>query len=193
MNPDLQPLLTTNLLPPEDQKAVKRTKIAVAITTALWALAGFAALNGILLLPTYFPVSSEEKGLKNALKIEEELERQSRLRKTIDTSRKLKSDTDRIQKFLSLNYQPSPILNVIHERAGKDIEIETTSLTDGERLSLVGLARTRVALLAFEKSLRESGYFQTITSPLTNYTREDNINFSIQAQLAPAFRLQNNR
>ena len=75
------------------------------------------------------------------------------------------------------------LMDGILSKKTKDIYIKELAYTSlGEtkaRINLVGTGATRESLVFFVKKLEESRFFEKVDLPISNFTRDRNINFSI--------------
>lgn len=182
-------MLTTNLLLPQEKKAVwlEETRRLVVFFACL-AVVGLIAASS-LLLPSYFPVVIQRQGLEKSLLLEEQAAEHFQVKKTLMALREVLAEINILKTQAAAPANASEILEQFLTPAGGGITIVFFGIkSDGETV-LNGLAATRRDLLQFEKTLRDSNKFENITSPLSNIIRETNINFSIQGKLKSMYRL----
>lgn len=183
-------MLTSNLIPEEYKKNLKIEKVQRFVVIVSIALTIIAVLNIIFILPTYLPLLSEQKGINQILKIEQSSPEKLKLKESIVEAKKVNERVASIQEVIALPARASSLLDIFLSRAGNNIEMETISVSVGGNVSISGFARTRKSLLDFENALRDSGFFQTIDSPISNIIKEVDIRFTIQILLNPNLTLK---
>lgn len=176
-------MLNTSLLPKEEKKLIwfeeiRRIVVFFTILTAVVFILGSA-----LLLPSYFIFFLQQRELAGLIKAEEEAALRLKVGVTLLVSKKVNSSLTTLKDFLS---GPQKATTIFENLLGtitfplivNGIEIKNTGET-----TLTGIAPTRSALLNFEKGLRDSGLFQEISFPISNITREANIDFVMRGKI----------
>lgn len=182
-------MLTTNLLPQNEQKnvrleEVRRTVLFYGISLALILGAGF-----ILLIPSYFLTFADQQELKRSLSIEEEAAQKLNIQALTESIRTAQVVLSSLHDFSATPSRASRIIKEIHQHTGTAITIQRIGVSTDGTLDLQGTAATRRELLAFEEALRSSKLFQDISSPLSNIIKETNISFNIRGRLQPDYSL----
>lgn len=182
-------MLNTNLLPKEEKKViwfaeVRRIIIFFTVLTAIILLVGSA-----LLFPSYFIFFFEQREFTGLIKAEEEAALRLKVADTLLASQKINSSIITLKEFLSSPPRATVIFEGLLETITlpsilNGIEIKNTGET-----TLTGIAPTRSALLNFEKRLRDSGFFQEISFPISNIIRETNLDFIMRGKLKPRYGL----
>lgn len=175
-------MLTTNLLPPKEKRViqfetVRRTVRLFAVGTVVVFVVG-----SVFLLPAYLPLALEERELARSLALQEEASRSLAVGEISAKLRLAQSSARSLRSFLQ---EPQRATALLEGFLGTDATVSVLSLTlkkDGG-FAVNGVAATRRDLLDFEKALRDSGRFESLSSPLSNITRESRINFTIQGKL----------
>lgn len=181
-------MLTTNLLPPQSQKAVRLEEVRRIIRFFAIGIAFILAFGLLILAPSYFLNIAVRQELERSLALEKEASARlgvgdltARISATSRVFRSLKEN-------VSLSVRASRVSDEIFNRAGSGIEIKQLSIRAGD-VVMRGRAAARRDLLDFEKRLRESEMIQDISSPLKNIIKETDITFDIQVRLKPKFNL----
>ncbi|KKQ82938.1 MAG: hypothetical protein UT07_C0014G0014 [Parcubacteria group bacterium GW2011_GWB1_38_8] len=165
----------------ERNKVVHEYNMRRAIVI-LYALILIFVVGIIGLLPSYV--------LSNARQTEI-LERTRIIDKSI-----LKGDEPELQKWLTqINNKlevlspkldtdrPSDFIEKMLEQKISGIFIDSISWTNSEgkrELSVSGTALNRQTLVTFKDSINDSGYFSSVTLPISNLTQDTDINFQIK-------------
>jgi hypothetical protein len=82
--------------------------------------------------------------------------------------------------------RPSVYIEQVLEKRVAGIKLTNLSWVKSDNkstISISGIANDRQTLIAFENSLNASGYFDTVSLPISNLARDKNINF--QVKLSP--------
>lgn len=171
-----------NLLPEIEKvklKKIHRMKVAV-LTFYLLALVGVS--GAVFLLPTFVLSESKEQVLVDKLamlKKNNENERSDTLDKVIeDINSKLKVFPEQGEFVFSQDV----LAQVLSK---KTIDISVTSVTytgtgTDLKISVVGRAKDRESLLAFERDLSSVPQFIGIKLPISNFLKNNNIDFIIE-------------
>ncbi|MBI3630979.1 MAG: hypothetical protein HY221_01435 [Candidatus Sungbacteria bacterium] len=181
-------MLMTNLLPPEEKKSVLIRKAERGVRLfALWAI--LVSVGGaVLLLPSYVRLVRERRFLRRLADLEQGFAATSGLP---DQAALIRNDTRkiaRVQNFVATPPKAVPLLGAFTEDF-PDISLEEVAIRHDGNVTIRGTARTRTALLAFEKMLRDANRFDSIAFPLSAILQEANVHFNINAVLKPMYRL----
>lgn len=177
-----------NLLPPQIKNEIeKERRRRFAVVLGMFAAIVFI-VSIILLLPSFFMFSFQQKYLNNQLasfRQNGELKKAEEIGKTIEDLNK-KSELVRLDKTRS---QPisSFLIKIVELKPagvslssfnfGKDNDKKT------DEFSLQGMAKNREDFLAFVKKLEDSQNFSKVVSPVSNLLAERNFNFSLILEL----------
>ena len=78
----------------------------------------------------------------------------------------------------------TPKLNEIIVTLPVDIKLNTVNFGQGQKqLLLYGTARTRQALLKYEKIVRSYPWLKNVSTPISQLFEKENISFEIKAEL----------
>jgi len=176
-----------NLLPPEDQIAVKkerRRRLMVAIGVFLFGIISSAI---ILLTPSYFLLSSQKQNLEMQFLA---LKKIIILRET----EKIESSINALnQKLIFLSNkegnqrQMSSLLRQISDIRPPTVRLATFyyEKKGGENFfSTEGIAVTRNSFLLFLNSLEKIDGVKNVSSPPSNLLKEENISFKLVIELS---------
>jgi hypothetical protein len=82
-----------------------------------------------------------------------------------------------------------PLLdNILSKKTGDILIKEVRYASSGENtgsILLSGTGATRESLVLFVKKLEESSFFEKVDLPISNFTKDKNINFSINMMISP--------
>lgn len=182
-------MLTTNLLTPQEKKAVRLEEARRLVMFFAGLSAAGLAIVSSLLLPSYLPLVMQRRGLEESLFLEEQAAERFQVKKTLLSLREVLAEINVLKTQVTAPAKASEILEQFLAPAEGGITIAFLGIKNDGEVMLNGLAATRKDLLQFEKTLRESNKFEDITSPLSNIIRETNINFSIRGKLKSVYRL----
>ena len=175
--------LTINLLPPEEKRAVgfEEARKIIRFFASIFSLV--LVMGVLMLLPSYMPLFLEQKGLQEILAIEEESWQKLKSGEVLNEAVKNKALMRSLKEALT---HPSRASTLLEEfiGLGKNIQITEFSITKEGAVRIGGLAKKRADLLEFERALRNSGYLQEFSFPLSSIVKESDITFAMQAKLA---------
>ena len=145
---------------------------------------GIFCVGYVMLLPSLLLTRLATADLSRSLALEEESARHgstgtiiARMRASRDALRELRSyaaESPRASQLLERFIAP-----------GQGITIVSFSIRNDGTAVVNGHAAVRADLLHFEETLRASNRFYEITSPLSNITRDRNIQFTVQGRIKP--------
>lgn len=176
-------MFNSNLLPGVEKKEVKREETRRIITFFSLGTAVMFLLASVLLLPSYLPLFSQRQELERSLDLERQISSALGVTENLGTVIAVRRTLASVRDFLDAPRSTSGTMQWFFDQAGADVALQSLSLREGGLVSIGGVAKTRRALLDFEKKLRESGRFQDIASPLSNIIQEANINFTMQGKM----------
>ena len=175
----------TNLLLEEDRKDIRRDYVLRLGATAAGFLGVFALMSTVFLVPSFALSISKEGSLRERV----ELLARTTILRSEDPSLLALSDFNGGLQFLS-SRQERQLTNAVLLRVleAKPSGVSITRLSfarhlDGSAdIAIGGLARTREALLFFERRLRDDTLFSDIVLPVSNLANDKDIEFSMTAQ-----------
>lgn len=178
-------MLTINLLTPDAKRDLRFEEWRRAVAFLGAGAAAILIAGTILLAPSYLYPALQRGELERRLAIERQRADAMRLDGAAGQSRDLKAVVQAIRA--SRPGASARIFKTIVRQENPGIRITTFAIQNRIDATLTGLAQTRGDLLAFEKTLRDSGAFEEIASPLSDIIRDANVSFSMRGKLAPAY------
>ena len=182
-------MLSTNLLPPEQQTALLYERAGRVIRFFALALVLLFFMHTILLLPSYLPQYFIKNELVRLLALEKEASELFKTQQVGKDTNEIAAELLRIRAHFADSGRASSLLAAFFRFAEVGVNLSTVQVASDGTIFLSGKASTRRNLLAFEKELRESGYFIEIASPLSNIIEETNAPFTIRGTLKQQHRL----
>lgn len=179
-----------NLLPPEiKSKVEKERQRRFIVVLGVFAAAAFL-ISIILLLPSFFMFSFQEKYLKNQLDV---IKQSSEVKKAGEIGKIVEELNKKSELILRAKAESRPTsshLPRIVELKPAGISLNTFNFARNKEkgireFSLQGKAESRSALLEFVKKLEASQDFSKVVSPVSNLLAERNFNFSLILELKP--------
>ena len=171
-----------NLLPPEDKKTVEREYLFRLVSAYIFLVSTAVFIGAVLLLPSYFFASTQEKAAEAELiqleSSSESIEREAISEQLLETKEKLVTLTSVKDKEPIFT-----LIDTISTYSGRGVDVSNVSYTRGDsesRLSVGGVAATRDALLRFQRSLEEDERFNDVQFPVSILAEEEDIKFTIQ-------------
>ena len=178
-------ILTINLLPPEEKKAVEFEEARKIIRFFASAASLVLGAGVLMLLPSYMPLFFEQRTLEYTLAVEEESWERLKSGELINDAAKDKTLVRSLKESLTKPARASLLLSELLE-SQENIRITEFGITKEGIVRIGGFAKKRADLLEFEKILRDSGRFQEFSFPLSSIVKESDITFTMQAKLADA-------
>lgn len=170
-----------NLLSPEEKKRIRQVYILrFAVVTAIFSLLILLILIS-LLAPAFYLARSRRVDLA----FTEFLIKGSPVFKEGEHLTALFASSRETLSFINSHNSQRPAADVISRIVGKAPQtIRITGIrfsrSDGDEIFVVsGVASDRDSLLVFNKALSAAGIFKTVELPISNFTKEANIDFSI--------------
>src|SRR3989338_3926269 len=142
-------LLTTNLLPPSSQKAVRLEEARRIIQFFAGGIAFIIAVGLVFLVAPYLLNVLVRQELERSRALEEEASARLEVNGTTARIKATARIFDSLKKNISVSTRASRVSDEIFSRAGSGIEIQQLAVRSGENITLKGFAATRRALLEF--------------------------------------------
>ena len=178
--------LKINLLPPLKKTRLKRTVSFVFIKHLLLATLGTAAFLGITLLCGYITIVDEFSQLsQSAVSL-------SRSSSFHNQEARAANRTIRQFNLSSQNFLPiSPYIVELARNLPGDIRLSMIEINrEKQLLSVAGTAKTRDALINYQKILQKISWAETTQFPTTQLLEKTNIGFEYHAKLKQEFWLK---
>ncbi len=182
-------MLTTNLLPLKQKKDLRLEEIRRLLHFFTAALFGVLVLAIFFLVPSFVELLFEKRELTRLTLLELEANRRLKIEDILGEIKNLQTSIETVRSRILKPAIATETLELLNRHAARGLTLISVSVKKDGNFFLTGIAPTRSLLLDFEKSLRDSGRFQEISSPLSNIVKETNINFTLQGKLKPQFRL----
>lgn len=181
-------MLSINLLPFREKQAV-RAEEALRMVLFFTVLAVLAfAVGLVFLMPSFLSTRLAEQELGRALTLEDQTARHQAVREVILKARSVNESLAQIRSYAASPPRASSLLERFFA-SGAGITVQALFIRKSGEITLSGHAATRQELLQFEESLRNSDRFHEIAFPLSNITRERDIQFTVQGKLKPEYGL----
>ncbi|MDZ4284391.1 MAG: hypothetical protein U1A28_01025 [Patescibacteria group bacterium] len=177
-------MFAVNLLPAYEKRITRMEEMRRAVMFfAGVALAIFCA-GYVMLMPSLLLTRLATVELSRSLALEEESAEHGTTGEVIG---RMRAARDALRELRSYTAEP-PRASALLERfvaPGQGITIRSFTVKNEGQAAMTGHAVTRADLLRFEEILRASNRFYEITFPLSNITRERDIQFSVQGKIKP--------
>lgn len=173
-----------NLLPQTEKEAIHHeyhTRLAIV---ALWLLFGMLAIATILLIPsTLLSAQKEEvaQGRFEALSKIVEKGKGEDIEKVLLEAKALLAllpheapkilAYELLLKIVSVKTNRISVTNISFSGAGEGKQV----------VDIAGVAKDRTSLLTFVRSLEQTGLFEKVEVPISNFAKDADIEFSVQA------------
>lgn len=176
-------MILLNLLPPEEKKIITShqalRRILIWGSFSLILILTFLALLSSVWWFLLIQLSSIEKNAK-------EIEASAQGRAFQEFKKEVNKINQTLQHFDNL-YQATKIYSLALENLSQSVpptglKFRKISINQNE-VVLEGYAESREVLLSFKEVLERSLYFEKINSPLSNFLKQYNINFSFNFQI----------
>jgi Tfp pilus assembly protein PilN len=169
-----------NLLPYQERKTIKRVRILRAASATLGALIILTITGGLLFLPSLMTISSRHALAEQQIA---RLEQEGVVASAVDIAALEDRANTLVSKFATPTGIP-PIDRVATLRNRTTSGISLTGFVldqeDPLQLEVNGTAASREALQRFVISLEEEASINTVDSPITNYVKSKDNEFTIR-------------
>lgn len=176
------------LLPNSQKKSVKREYFLRLLAVVLLLLSIVGILSLVSLSPSYF-LSVEKEGI-----VSQTFEKLEKSNKSITEDKMLQSDIKNSQEMLILLKPPEKLISIndliskIIDKKNSSIridEIVATSYKNNQyQILLKGNSESRDILKSFVENLKNSGLFESVDLPISNFTKIADIDFDITLKTA---------
>lgn len=181
-------MFSINLLPAYEKRVVRLEEVRrLTVFFAVLAL-GIIGVGFVFLIPSLALTRLGAQELSRSLELEEAAARHGETGDTIARTRDIRAAIRDMRAYAAA----PPRASVLLERffaPNHGIAVRSFTVRNDGQISLAGYAPTRAALLTFEGALRSSNRFYEITFPLSNITRERDIQFFFQGKLKQEYGL----
>ena len=181
-------MLSINLLPLDERQALRAEEAVRAVIFFTVLTVAVFAVGLVFLAPSFLTVRFTEGELRRSLELEENTAGHKSARDTILRARAAGEALAEIRSYAADPVRASKILERFFV-PGEGVTVQSLLVRKSGELALTGHAATRGQLLRFEEALRASDRFHEITFPLSNITRERDIQFAVQGKLKPEYGL----
>lgn len=177
-----------NLLPQTEKETIRREYRFRLVIVALGLTFVTLLIAGILLVPSVLLSSQKEEAAERRFEV---------LMKSVEKGKTEELDKTLLEAKALLGLLPHEaplvllhelLLNIVSAKTNR-ISLGNFSLADAgegkQRVDLSGVAKDRTALVAFVKSLEQSGLFEKVEVPISNFAKDTDIEFSIVALRVP--------
>src|SRR3989344_2715165 len=178
-------MIIINLLPVQKRASLKTTVVSMAIKTFVIAVGIFVVcIAGILFL--------NENMLQRKISDTQELIQETTNATVVDRGGTVVESTQKINQQLKViktiedAYNPlSPVVYNLLTRIPEGITLDSF-LVDAklQTVNFIGIANTRDSLIALRTEVEKIPYFTEWTSPVSNLTQRENIEFDFSATLS---------
>jgi Tfp pilus assembly protein PilN len=175
-------MIRLNLLPPSEKQEIagQRSfrKIMAWGSSGLIFILTFLAILASIWLYSFIQLRSIQS-------IAKELEDSPQNQTYKDIKKEIDGINQRLLSFDKLESQRKVYtfyIQKLSEMVNPSIKYTGISI-DGNKISLQGLASNRDALLALKSGLEASPYFMNINAPLSNFLKQNNVNFSFSFEI----------
>lgn len=158
---------------------IRNIRTLKVVNTTLVVLTVLGIAGAFLLLPAFITINNryditqaQVDSLKQQGVIASAIDIQELDRRTADLEAKLAVSTEA---------SPTELIKIIRALAGKDILLTGFSKekSDALKLSVTGVATTREALQAYIESLKGQQKVESVDSPIANYVKSKDADFTI--------------
>lgn len=170
-----------NLLPKEDSRRVGRERLARYLTVVYSFMAALLAMGAILLLPTYFFLFFQYRGIADQLAA---AQHNADSKQTQKTELLIKGTNTKLQRLAAQHtLVASPVTKYLQDSITRvPPTITLLSFVYEQQtgtITLRGNATTREDFLVFIEKLRTHQNFSHVESPVTNILKERDVLFNI--------------
>lgn len=177
-------MIKLNLLPPNEKKIIKAERLrrwicfyGSAVAAITFVFIAFLMITWLIILIQLNAVSANMDSVQKNFK-KEGLPQQENSLKTIN--QRLRQINDLQEKQASYY----GLLNQLAKLTPPDIYLTGIAADENAKVAIQGKAPRREQVLEFKDRLEKSKYFKNVKSPLANFVKETDIDFSFQFEIA---------
>lgn len=171
----------TNLLPADRLRSLRQIYFLRLAVVSLVMCAGVIVVHGVLLMPSYLYLDSQVKERTSGLAaIEAQLER-SEEKEVSARIASLTVDATYLARLAGLP-KASAAVSAVTELPRPGIQLTGFSFAPAEggaMMTVSGVATTREALRAYERTLSDQAYITSATLPISAYAKDSDIAFTV--------------
>ena len=178
-----------NLLPEEEKKEAAKERMRRLATVLLLGCAGIFWMGTVLLLPSYFFTEYERREFVQSLEAFTASPEIARIKEREGRVQALGGKALELDTSFANTRSTAGHLQAVLEARGEGVQILSLSYAtanDGGKITVAGRALSRTSLRDFSKRLEARGEFKKVISPVSNFLKEENLEFSLSLELAPA-------
>ena len=178
-------MIFLNLLPPDQKKEIQfeKTNITLVGTFAVFFIV--LIICGSLFFYIRMTLQDELGGLESNKTTYQAYFESDENKELNDRIKKLNTFSNNINLIEKHQTNYTPVIVELAQLAPDDLKLRSIIITrDKASLNISGYAVSRNQLLDFTKSLENSAYISSVSSPLSNLTSPENVEFTIRATLS---------
>ncbi len=181
-----------NLLSPEELQRVKYIKIFYLIKIAALNIFSTLLIISIVFIFSYLMLENNNNSLQNQIKSESTILEGGIIKSTEDAIKTLNNQLNKSTKIQANYIKWTTPLQSFSSIVPDGIIINSLQFNTTQKTILItGVASLRSDLLLFESNLEQYDLVKDISSPLSNLTKKEDINFSISGKLTDDIYAQN--
>lgn len=142
-----------------------------------------------LLLPSYFILQFQIRGLEQQFQVNQGSQEYQQLQKDVAKIKETDGKFKKFSQFEKTTKRTAPLVDDIFARVGSDITLTTFDYSQTPagvyQILIGGRSKTRDAFLAFIDELKKSSFVKDVDSPISNLLQEKDTNFAITITLQP--------
>ena len=178
-------MIKLNLLPPEEKQIITLEKAQRWIVFYGSALIGICLVFITLLGATWLYVYTQSQAAEINLATTQTSLRGQDLKQQQNLIQQQNIQLAKINLLQKQHKYFSPLLISLAAMVPDGVRLEGVSIKDGGEAALSGFAQKREQFLIFKETLEKSPIFNNVVSPLSNLTRQTDVNFSLQLNFKP--------
>lgn len=175
-----------NLIPPEAKKHVRNEYWVRVISVWLMLLGAGALMVGVLYVPVYVLIQSQLESYSSKYEVassensefvaaEKEVQRANTVALLLSSKKESVKFSDLLETLESLS-GPAVAIN--------DFSFSRTETEKVSNITIIGIAQSRQALVAFSQAIENDELFESAEIPISNLAKDSDIPFSIRIVLA---------
>lgn len=179
-------MLTLNLLPPQEKNNLALEKIQRWILFYAAGIFCLAAVFTVLLLAILSFVLIQQKTASYEL---QSTQKGSQWQELAEQEKTVKATSQQLEKISRIQKNHKYYSKFLIELTGlmpEGVRLENISVDKDGRVTLAGFGQTRDQVLSLKENLERSGFAEDVFSPLSNLTRQTEINFYFKLKLKPS-------
>ncbi|MEK9166212.1 MAG: hypothetical protein AAB846_00585 [Patescibacteria group bacterium] len=178
-----------NLLPEEEKKEVGQERMRRFLVVALLGCAGVFGIGSILLLPSYFFAEYQQRESERGLQALTSSPEIGRMKEEKKEAEARAATFSKLEALFAESKSVAVPFGLVLAARSEGVKISSLSYSiskDIEKISVRGRSAKRADLVDFSNRLEAVREFSKVSSPISNFLKEEDSEFLLTLDVAPS-------